>query len=311
VGKGKFYTKVCMKGKCLLGTVLLSTVLIGCGSEGISQEEYDRVVAERDELGEQSRTNEDTLSHFFKSIDGVTVSESGTSGQKALVITCYGGSDMEDDGRSKLVDSVFDRLDAAQSKEWFDYNYVMLDFWSDSIGRAISMTIDMNNLSEPMQMYEWYTDGTGGDENSQIPDTDTGNEEEPDNSQAEGASNDIIDVDISNCHVKYISHEIVENMAGDKCLAVYYEFTNNDDEAKSFSYTISDKAFQNGIELDTSMFHVNDDSKNSGSEIKPGVTITVCSGFVLRDETAEVELEVGEWITLKKSPDATMVLSLE
>lgn len=123
-------------------------------------------------------------------------------------------------------------------------------------------------------------------------------------------SDDIIDVDISDCHITYLKHEIVENMSGKKCVAVYYEFTNNSNEGKTFWTTISDKAFQNGIELDTSTFHVNEESKNKDAEIKPGVTITVCSGFVLRDESADVELEIKKWITLKDEPDDKMVLSL-
>lgn len=64
MGRGTSFSKVCIRGRCLLGVVLLTSTLIGCGSEGVSQEEYDRVVAERDELREQSRTNENTLSHF-------------------------------------------------------------------------------------------------------------------------------------------------------------------------------------------------------------------------------------------------------
>ena len=124
-------------------------------------------------------------------------------------------------------------------------------------------------------------------------------------------SDDIVDVDISGCHVAYIKHEIVENMSGEKCIAIYYEFTNNSDEGKTFIYTISDKAFQDGVELDASWFHVNDESKNADSEIKPGVTITVCSGFVLRDEKSDVELEVKEWISLNDKTKDSMVLSLK
>lgn len=124
-------------------------------------------------------------------------------------------------------------------------------------------------------------------------------------------SDNIIDVNISDCHIKYLRHEIVENMSGDKCVAVYYEFTNNSDEGKTFDYAVSDKAFQDGIELEISMFHVNDESKNSGAEIKPGVKIVVCSGFVLRNEDSDVELEIGKWIAIKDEPDDKMILSVK
>lgn len=133
----------------------------------------------------------------------------------------------------------------------------------------------------------------------------------PSDDKNDPLSDDIIDVDISNCNVKYIKHEIVENMSGDKCVAVYYEFTNNSKDNRSFYTTVSDKAFQNGIELEDSLFHVNDESKNSTVEIKPGVTLTVCSGFVLRDEESDVELEISAWISFKDNPDDKMVLSIK
>lgn len=130
-------------------------------------------------------------------------------------------------------------------------------------------------------------------------------------STSETISDDgIIDVTISDCHITYLKHEIVENMAGDECIAIYYEFTNNSDEGKTFDYVISEKAFQNGVELNISLFHLNDESKNSSSEIKPGVTITVCSGFVLRDATSDIELEVNKWISLDDTPKDTMILSI-
>lgn len=121
---------------------------------------------------------------------------------------------------------------------------------------------------------------------------------------------DIIDVDINGCHVTYEGHEVVQNMAGDWCVAVYYTFTNNTDENKAFIYTVQDKAFQNGVELDISLFHVNDDSKTSDLELQPGVSATVCSGFVLRD-TSDVELQIYPWITFDKTPTDGMLLSVK
>lgn len=121
---------------------------------------------------------------------------------------------------------------------------------------------------------------------------------------------DIIDVDINDCHIKYLYHEVVENLAGDVCVAVYYEFTNNTNENQEFDFTVSDKAFQNGVELEGSIFHVNDDSKTSGMEIQPGVSVTVCSGFVLRDKS-DVEIQISPWISFSDTPSDAMLLSVE
>lgn len=121
---------------------------------------------------------------------------------------------------------------------------------------------------------------------------------------------DIIDVDINGCHVTYEGHEVVQNMAGDSCVAVYYQFTNNTSENHEFDLTVSDKAFQNGVELEQSVFHVNDESKLSGMEIQPGVSITVCAGFVLRDES-NVELQLFPWISFDSTPSDAMLLSVK
>lgn len=121
---------------------------------------------------------------------------------------------------------------------------------------------------------------------------------------------DVIDVDISNCNVRYLRHEILNNLAGDKCIAVYYEFTNNSDSDKAFYVTVTDKAFQDGVELKSSIFHVNEESHDSSAEIKPGVTVTICSGFVLRNDYTDVEIEVEPWINFSKNVYDKMVLSI-
>lgn len=133
--------------------------------------------------------------------------------------------------------------------------------------------------------------------------------EEP--TPVKSASPGAIDCDINDCHITYLKHEIVENMAGDRCLAVYFQFTNNNKEAKSFIYTVSDKAYQNGVQLESSLFHVNDESHSKSLEVKTGVSITVCSAFVLRDETADVELDVAPWISLSDKVTDSMTLKLQ
>lgn len=121
----------------------------------------------------------------------------------------------------------------------------------------------------------------------------------------------VIDTNISDCHIVYLKHEIVDDFSGDKCLIVYYEFTNNSDKIQTFSSVAEDTAFQDGVKLDKSIFILNDESNDRYSEIKKGATITVCSSFILRNETSDVELYINKWITIDDTPIDSMLLSIE
>lgn len=127
------------------------------------------------------------------------------------------------------------------------------------------------------------------------------------NEPAEGISN----ISINGCSVTYLRHEIDTNMSDEKCVVVYYEFTNNSDTNHAFDFTVDDQAFQDGIELKASLFHVNDESKDGSIEIQPGKTITVCSAFVLRDGESDVELQVKPFMSLRDKPDASLILKLK
>lgn len=151
----------------------------------------------------------------------------------------------------------------------------------------------------------------GGDSDSSTNETQKEMKPQEAENNSDPLSDDIIDVDCGDFHVKYLKHEIIKDKSGQKCLAVYYEFTNNSKENKAFVYALSDKCFQNGVEVEKTFFHINDETENAGKEIKPGKTITVCSGFVLKDEKTDIELEIGEWITLKDTPDDKMTLSIK
>lgn len=111
--------------------------------------------------------------------------------------------------------------------------------------------------------------------------------------------------------VKYLRHEVMTDSIGQKVLVVYYDFTNNSDENQTFDYAFSDKCFQNGVEVERSYWHANEESKNSGKEIKPGTTLEVASSFVLGDCMDDVELEIEPWITWEENILFSMNLELE
>ena len=120
----------------------------------------------------------------------------------------------------------------------------------------------------------------------------------------------IINIESNGCSLKYLRHEMTENALGDKCLAVFYEFTNNSEETTACIYQFSDQAFQNGVELETSFFSIEDIEDNESKEIRPGVSVEVYSLFKTQD-TSMVELEVSEWISFSDKPLDSMLLALE
>lgn len=71
-----------------------------------------------------------------------------------------------------------------------------------------------------------------------------------------------------------------------------YTFTNNSTEATSFIVSISAKAFQNGVQLDTAIGS-GWDSSGSMKELKPGSSTTVQMGYKL-DDNSPLTIEASE-----------------
>lgn len=89
---------------------------------------------------------------------------------------------------------------------------------------------------------------------------------------------------------------VTTDYEGNPAMIVDFTFTNNSDEATSFAVACSQKAFQNGVQLETAI--VMDDLGNGYmAEIKPGATTQARLAFSLADES-DVTVEVGELFSL-------------
>lgn len=85
---------------------------------------------------------------------------------------------------------------------------------------------------------------------------------------------------------------MTEDYEGNPAMIVDFTFTNNSDEATSFAVACSQKAFQNGVELERAI--TTDDLGNGYmAEIKPGATTTARIAYALTDES-DVTVEVEE-----------------
>lgn len=99
--------------------------------------------------------------------------------------------------------------------------------------------------------------------------------------------------------VEILSAKKTKDYDGKPAIIIDYQFTNNSDEATSFMVALIDKAFQDGIELESAIV-VNTkvyDADESMKDIKPGKSLKVQQAFLLNDSKTPVEVEVSELIS--------------
>lgn len=114
----------------------------------------------------------------------------------------------------------------------------------------------------------------------------------------EAVSETTIEGQLGDYVVNYLKHEIIKDYEGKPALVIYLAFTNNSEDAASYMFSMMPKAFQNGVELE-SAFVTSEipEYNNSQKEIKPGVSLDVCSIYKLDDKTSDVEFEISELIS--------------
>lgn len=102
----------------------------------------------------------------------------------------------------------------------------------------------------------------------------------------------------------YDDFEIMDYYDGSHIIVITYDFTNHSDENQTFLTAISDKAFQNGIQIERAFLVDLIDAhkfKGASAEIQPGATITIKEAYILRDTTSPVSIEVKEFLSLNNN----------
>ena len=91
--------------------------------------------------------------------------------------------------------------------------------------------------------------------------------------------------------------QLTRDNSGRPAVVFTYTWTNRSDRIATSVYSVSEMAFQDGIELeyasisDTSVYN----PATSFKRLKPGASIDIQAAFVLWDETSNVEFEVSEY----------------
>lgn len=86
--------------------------------------------------------------------------------------------------------------------------------------------------------------------------------------------------------LEYVSHRIVKDYDGKEVLLVEYDFHNGEKDADSFTLTINDSAYQNGVECDDDVFGVDEiNTEMHIADIQPGVTQRIVVGYHIKDHS--------------------------
>ena len=98
------------------------------------------------------------------------------------------------------------------------------------------------------------------------------------------------------------SARLSKDYEGKPAVVVKYKFTNNGDKATSFMVAITNKAFQDGVELELAMVDSTKDAKfNSGDglkEIKKGASLEVEEAYKLSNQKSKIEVEANELVSM-------------
>lgn len=94
--------------------------------------------------------------------------------------------------------------------------------------------------------------------------------------------------------VEIKSAALANDYDGNQAIIVTYSWTNSGEETTSAMSSFLEKAFQEGIELDSAIVEKSDiyDSDLRWKDIKPGTAFEVQCAFVLRSDSSTVEIEI-------------------
>ena len=117
--------------------------------------------------------------------------------------------------------------------------------------------------------------------------------------QEEKKKNDnVFECEYDDTKLEYDEVTITDNDLGGKVLVIYFNFTNNSNENKSFMTTYTVRAFQNGVEMNDNYFHVGQETRNASSEVQPGASVRVAESYEYTGDKSTITVEGEPWISL-------------
>lgn len=140
---------------------------------------------------------------------------------------------------------------------------------------------------------------------------DTSSTTEEEVTETPAADGDTIDMDTEKFSIHYTQHKVANDFAGNPCLMLYYDFTNNSSSASSAMVDVNIQASQNGNPCQAAIPESNEEAIDLFmAEIQPGETVNVCQVFALTD-TSDVTLQASEAFSFGAGQTTKQILKLQ
>ena len=140
---------------------------------------------------------------------------------------------------------------------------------------------------------------------SEIENSDSGNLD------AQPTSDSTIDMSNDKFTIHYTKCRVTKDYAGNSCILVYYDYTNNGSSPSSAMVDVNLQATQNGQTLEAAILAENDTAVNQFmAEVKPGQTVNVCQAFTLKDQS-DVTIQAGEAFTIGGGTVTSQILKVQ
>lgn len=137
----------------------------------------------------------------------------------------------------------------------------------------------------------------GGTSDPQPPDPAT-TQNTPETSQSAGEQ--VGAGTLGDYHVEIKSAALAEEDGGNPAVIITYTWTNNSKDTSSAMVSFVEKAFQDGVQLDSATIGDSSvyDFDSMLKNVEPGGSLDVQRAYVLKDETSVVTFELTEFLSL-------------
>ena len=238
-------------------------------------------------------------------IDGTNIYKATiTEFLRQIVSNAYAGNQLSEDETQETLASILNEQAKKVEKDEFseaDITYPLIK--TNSGWKIVSLD------DETVKIMSANFKSVEDEINNSLNNTDS--EDSSASSAPEASADDTLNLTTDKFTIKYTKHVITKDFAGNPCIMVYYDYTNNESTASSAMVDVSLKAYQHGEACEAAIPENNDDAiDHFTAEIQPGQTVNVCQAFTLTDER-DVTVQAQEAFSFDEDAVAKQILKVK